>query len=139
MQSDPIGIVPSLGVPLSLPEMFVTGLQEFSIQEVVRKGLTYTYVYVESNPFLLIDPYGLYGTRDCSYYTRRCEEVGGVYHCYLAPFVCKRTPPGKWSNCVRQCLQEFDYGYCNPCQRDTIWSSIFIKCAGKNVLVEGRQ
>jgi hypothetical protein len=55
---------------------------------------------------------GLYGTTNCGYYQKRCEQLGGVYYCYLAPTVCENTPPGPWANCVRQCLQEFDQGYC---------------------------
>lgn len=46
------------------------------------------YVYVSNNPTQLIDPLGLYGTNDCSYYTKRCEECGGGYYCKLAPRAC---------------------------------------------------
>jgi RHS repeat-associated protein len=37
------------------------------------------HTYVENNPTNFNDPSGLYGTNDCSYYKRRCEESGGDY------------------------------------------------------------
>ena len=87
-------------------------LKSLPVQDVLLRGLNHSYAYVENDPLNLIDPLGLYGTTDCSYYQQRCEQLGGVYYCYLAPTVCENTPPGPWANCVRQCLQEFDQGYC---------------------------
>jgi RHS repeat-associated protein len=78
------------------------------------------YVYVHNNPINHIDPYGLwYGTTDCSYYVRRCNEAGGGYYCYVAPFICEYTKTiplfafTNWDECTRQCLQEYDQLYCS--------------------------
>ena len=76
-----------------------------------------TYVYVLNNPLRYVDPFGLYGTTSCDYYNRRCDETGSTYYCEFAQFVCRRTPPGDWPNCVRLCLQQFDVQYCrDPCK-----------------------
>ena len=60
----------------------------------------------------MIDPWGLYGSTDCSFYKEQCKKVGGIYYCYLAPAICPNTPDSEWTRCVRKCLQEFDVGYC---------------------------
>jgi len=68
----------------------------------------------------LTDPLGLYGTNDCSYYEKRCEESGGKYYCTIVPIFCDifPSPPDPdptrdddyegWSRCTRQCLQDCD-------------------------------
>jgi len=66
------------------------------------------YAYVKDNPINRIDPLGLYGTTDCSYYEQKCKQTGSFYYCHVAPTVCKHTPNSPWANCVRECLQELD-------------------------------
>lgn len=79
------------------------------------------YTYVNNNGIRLIDPLGLYGTNDCSYYEKRCEECGGNYYCFLAPFFCQDVFPQEpdpdpssekdyegWVRCTRKCLQDCD-------------------------------
>lgn len=78
------------------------------------------YVYVSNNPIQLIDPLGLYGTNDCSYYDQRCRDCGGNYYCNLAPRACiafGETPDPDpatdndfegWRRCTRKCLQDCD-------------------------------
>jgi len=58
------------------------------LQKRVAKGINQPYTYVSNDPIALVDPLGLYGTSDCSYYAQRCAQVGGVYYCYIAPAVC---------------------------------------------------
>jgi len=91
------------------------------------------YAYVSNNPTQLIDPLGLYGTNDCSYYDERCEECGGDYYCFWAPLACEDVFPKEpdpdpntendyegWVRCTRKCLQDCDAAeyerrkQCNP-------------------------
>jgi RHS repeat-associated protein len=81
------------------------------------------YGYCLNDAINAVDPIGLYGTKDCSYYEKRCEETGHAYYCIVAPRVCKYFPPlpGNWDECMRQCLQEYDDIYCrdkssSPCE-----------------------
>ncbi|MBZ0302565.1 MAG: RHS repeat-associated core domain-containing protein [Anaerolineae bacterium] len=65
------------------------------------------YAYVEGNPISRIDPFGLYGTPSCAYYSQACKRSGG-YAC-AAQYICPVFPEGEenaWWQCVRQCLQE---------------------------------
>jgi hypothetical protein len=65
------------------------------------------YRYVKNNPLITRDPFGLYGTRDCSYYDQTCQANGGRYECKAAPWLCNKFPKeDDTSNCMRQCLQE---------------------------------
>ncbi len=78
------------------------------------------YGFARSNPLSYIDPWGLYGTNDCSYYQQRCLESGGKYYCEEAPYWCNWFPkypdpnPNRdndyegWARCTRQCLQDCD-------------------------------
>lgn len=114
ISSDPIGVVPGVGDSPTVPRYITKYLRSVPLKQRLLRGLNHPYAYVDNRPLTLIDPFGLYGTTSCSYYQQRCEEVGGVYYCYLAPSVCNNFPDGNWSNCVRQCLQEYDWGYCKP-------------------------
>jgi hypothetical protein len=82
------------------------------------------FLYALANPLRIVDPLGLYGTNDCSYYDRRCRESGGRYYCEVAPFWCdeffeKYPDPDPdsendyegWPRCVRKCLQDCDEDY----------------------------
>ena len=82
------------------------------------------FLYAFANPLRIVDPLGLYGTNDCSYYDRRCRESGGRYYCEVAPFWCddffeKYPDPDPdsdndyegWLRCVRKCLQDCDEDY----------------------------
>lgn len=76
--------------------------------------------YSEVNPVNIVDPLGLYGTNDCSYYKKRCAETGGDYYCKTAQEWCDRFPkypdpdPSQdtdyegWARCTRKCLQDCD-------------------------------
>ena len=78
------------------------------------------YAYVGNSPIIRIDPLGLYGTNDCSYYEQRCLESGGKYYCETVQYYCNKFPkypdpdPSRdddfegWSRCTRQCLQDCD-------------------------------
>lgn len=78
------------------------------------------YGFVGNNPVNHEDPFGLYGTNDCSYYMQRCFESGGKYYCETAQYWCNKFPkypdpdPNRdddfegWSRCTRQCLQDCD-------------------------------
>ena len=83
-----------------------------------------TYAYVDGNPIVKIDPFGLYGTSSCNYYGQTCQANSGRYECSVAKRVCPIFPDdnersrgknssdtrGNWSECVRQCLQEKHMG-----------------------------
>jgi RHS repeat-associated protein len=82
------------------------------------------YPYALGHPLRYTDPWGLYGTNDCSYYKRRCAESGGKYYCEQAQYWCEwfgdvfGRPPDPdpfrdddyegWARCTRQCLQDCD-------------------------------
>ncbi|MEN8146955.1 MAG: RHS repeat-associated core domain-containing protein [Campylobacterota bacterium] len=74
-------------------------------------GDTNLYGYVLGDPVNFVDPLGLYGTEDCSYYDDECQE-GYFYYCDVAPELCPNFPTQNiisgWTNCMRQCLQEYD-------------------------------
>lgn len=107
------------------------------------------YVYASNSPVNLIDPSGLYGTNDCSYYEKRCFESGGKYYCDTAPKWCDRFPkypdplPGEdadfegWARCTRQCLQDCDrtanknQNYCPAApdpKTDSFWDRLHFNC-----------
>lgn len=86
----------------------------------LRGGDVNFFVRVGNNPVNWVDPMGL--TRDCSYYTQLCQEYGGIYYCSIAPAICSNTPDiGNWSNCVAECLQNFEekYGCGDPCNNSS--------------------
>ena len=95
-----------------------------AIVDVTRQIRTTTrpnsiYGYVEQRPLTLLDPFGLYGTTNCSYYVKQCQKNGGVYYCFFAQVACNYIPPlirSNWTECVRQCLQEADARTCAPCK-----------------------
>lgn len=79
-------------------------------------GLNF-YAYSLNDPINHIDPFGLYGTRDCTYYDKQCEEYNGDYYCNWAPKWCKRFnrwDAFHWTRCVRKCLQDYDKKNCSP-------------------------
>ena len=83
-----------------------------------------TYAYVDGNPIVKIDPFGLYGTSSCAYYGQSCQVNIGRYECEVARRMCPIIPDdsersrgknssdttGNWSECVRQFLQEKHMG-----------------------------
>ena len=83
-------------------------------------GDTNLYGYVLTDPVNRVDPLGLYGTNDCSYYAQRCLESGGGYYCQTAAAWCNWFPkppdPDQSRDndyegpyrCIRQCLQDCD-------------------------------
>jgi uncharacterized protein RhaS with RHS repeats len=84
-------------------------------------GINY-YAYVGNNPVNEKDPFGLSSERDCSYYKELCDEYGGSYYCTIAPAICTYTPDiGNWSNCVAECLQNFEekYGCGDSCNNNS--------------------
>lgn len=75
------------------------------------------YVYAHNRPTGVIDPLGLYGTTECSYYDGRCQTFGCEYYCDWAPTMCRRfglLDDHKWTRCTRKCLQEYDFWHCEP-------------------------
>ena len=77
------------------------------------------YSYAFNNPLFFTDEDGLYGTKCCNYYEKRCSQAGGSYYCSLAQSVCGNTqtddPNPNWRDCVRKCLQDYDNNSCpNP-------------------------
>jgi RHS repeat-associated protein len=93
----------------------------FTQEDPIRwSGGSNFYQFVGDNPVNAIDPLGLYGTNDCSYYSERCAESGGNYYCKTAPYFCNLFPkypdplPDEnndfegWTRCARKCLQDCD-------------------------------
>ena len=78
------------------------------------------FLYVSAAPTRFRDSLGLYGTNDCCYYQKRCQESGGDYYCRVAPQWCARFPKYAdpdptvdydfegWARCTRKCLQDCD-------------------------------
>jgi RHS repeat-associated protein len=125
VESDPLGLIPGVGSSQTVPG-FVRGyFSKIPLAKRVAKGTNQPYAYVSDDPIALIDPLGLYGTSDCSYYVQRCAQVGGVYYCYIAPAVCSASPNTGWSGCVRECLQSADKRVCNTCKGGSdVWCTI---------------
>jgi RHS repeat-associated protein len=110
---------PAVGRYISADPIGQLGLQAGSGFSVPTAGVN-VYTYALANPLRWIDPLGLYGTNDCSYYGQRCAESGGDYYCSQAPYWCEQFPkpddpdPSRdddyegWSRCTRQCLQDCD-------------------------------
>jgi RHS repeat-associated protein len=115
IEADPLGMVPGPGSMLPSSKL-AKGLRRMPAAQRIAGGLNHEYTYVANKPLVLIDPFGLYGTESCTYYEGRCQQVGGLYYCTIGRWVCKNWPddPWGWSRCVRQCLQDFDQGYCPP-------------------------
>lgn len=112
--ADLVGVVPGVGNSPTVPKHITDNMQSVPLNVRLQRGLNHSYAYVENRPLTMIDPMGLYGTTDCSFYQQRCEQVGGIYYCYAAPTVCKTWPNHPWGNCIRKCLQELDVRYCKP-------------------------
>ncbi len=94
------------------------------------KGDLNAYLYAQANPIRFIDALGL--NASCSFYQTRCEQVGGIYYCSVAPVPCnywpdELRPPGSnddWVDCSRKCLQkkdvECDSGQCSNAGADVV-------------------
>ena len=76
----------------------------------------HAFTYVTNSPLNLRDPLGL--SPECEYYDKRCAEqqdrFSRWYYCTASKLVCEAASRGPWSNCVRQCLQDFDRDECIP-------------------------
>jgi RHS repeat-associated protein len=76
----------------------------------------HAFAYVTNSPLSLRDPLGL--SPECGYYDKRCAEqqdrFSRWYYCTASKLVCEAASRGPWSNCVRQCLQDFDRDECIP-------------------------
>ncbi len=106
----------------------------------IKKGLNHLYSYVSNRPLNITDRLGLdFGTTDCSYYSTRCEQTGDFYYCYTVKVACNtiHIPFTNWDQCVRQCLQEYDFynKACSDKPKDYKWkdftsghSYCFSKC-----------
>jgi RHS repeat-associated protein len=74
------------------------------------------FIYVNNAPVGLRDPFGL--SPECQYYDQRCSEVRSrvsqFYFCDAARTVCEQTPREPTTNCIRECLQDFDRQICIP-------------------------
>ena len=66
----------------------------------INKGYNHLYVYVGNNPVNWFDPLGL---SSCEYYTKACDENGGIYECKIASIACENIPG---MDCMRDCLQK---------------------------------
>jgi RHS repeat-associated protein len=120
------------GVPVDTTEVFANGYRWYRAawgrysqsDPIGLEGGQHLFLYTFANPLRIVDPLGLYGTNDCSYYDRRCRESGGRYYCEIAPFWCddffeKYPDPDPdsdndyegWPRCVRKCLQDCDEDY----------------------------
>src|SRR5439155_12516686 len=75
-----------------------------------------SFAYANNSPIRLRDPLGL--SPECQYYDQRCSEVRSraarFYFCDAAKTVCEQTPRDPYTDCVRDCLQEFDREICIP-------------------------
>ena len=112
---DPLGVLPGLTPTPNLPKEIRDYYQSFTTQQIVAFGLNHPFAYVENNPLMFTDPFGLNpgmggSTNSCAHYDMRCAQSGGTstYYCSIAPLACNYTPPSEWTGCVRQCLQDFD-------------------------------
>ena len=112
---DPLDVLPGLTPTPNLPKEIRDYYQSFTTQQIVAFGLNHPFAYVENNPLMFTDPFGLNpgmggSTNSCAHYDMRCAQSGGTstYYCSIAPLACNYTPPSEWTGCVRQCLQDFD-------------------------------
>ncbi len=115
IESDPVGLIPGFGSSEAIPAFMRSYFSRIPLAKRVERGINQPYTYVGNDPIALIDPFGLYGTGDCSYYAQRCAQVGGRYYCFFAQFFCNNSPNNEYFNCVRQCLQTADTKFCNTC------------------------
>ncbi len=112
---------PDVGLYYSYTRVYDPKLGRWMSRDPIAEvGGINLYSYVLGDPINATDAMGLYGTNDCSYYDKRCQEVGGDYYCKEAPKWCNRFPkdsdpdPSRdddfegWPRCVRQCLQDCD-------------------------------
>ncbi len=113
--------LPSIGRYLELDPPALQGLLD--VRGKVLGPAPEWYVYTRGNPLRYTDPKGLYGTKCCTFYERRCAQSGGTstYFCTLANSVCNAAKKGEpWSDCVRKCLQDMDRVKSNDSDNDQV-------------------
>jgi RHS repeat-associated protein len=113
--------LPSIGRYLELDPPALKGLLD--IRGKILGPAPEWYTYARGNPLRYTDPKGLYGTKCCTFYERRCAQSGGTstYFCTLANSVCNAAKKGDtWSDCVRKCLQDMDRVKRNDSDKDKV-------------------
>lgn len=113
--------LPSIGRYLELDPPALQGLLD--VRGKVLGPAPEWYACARGNPLRYTDPKGLYGTKCCTFYERRCAQSGGTssYSCTLANSVCNRVEKGDpWSDCVRKCLQDMDRAKRNDSDKDQV-------------------
>jgi len=98
------------------PDPLLCGATNLPIHSIKKKPQTLNaFAYVNNSPGNFSDPLGL--SPDCTYYSDRCFQVKSTfslaYYCGAASYMCQNTGDNPWTNCVRQCLQDFDRDICS--------------------------
>jgi hypothetical protein len=82
-----------------------------------------SYSYALKNPIKNTDEDGLYGTKCCSTYRKKCTDKNGWYYCELAKSVCGNTQnhdkPPNWSDCCGSACRRTMTGCADQLNRTT--------------------